>query len=36
MFIVVLFVIATELQSNWKFMIKESPAELDRVHQLSE
>lgn len=32
LFIVLLFVITTKLQSNPKFMTKESPAELDRVH----
>lgn len=32
----ILFVIAMKLQSNPKFIIKESPAELDRVQQLSE
>lgn len=32
LFIMLLFVITTKLQSNPKFMTKESPAELDGVH----
>lgn len=32
LFIMLLFVITTKLQSNPKFMTKESPDELDGVH----
>lgn len=36
LFIMLLFVITTKLQSNPKFMTNESPAELARVHWLND